>query len=127
MSDYTNIQQLAREAECVVVIFDVEDVEAVIRLSGLGMEEWTREKMLRFLQAQGDSLSELVADKGLEILERELKEWSDTITCGRGRCKKPGCDGDHDDYNDGGPPPEEIAGWASALNAHQKERFGDWP
>ena len=75
MSDYSGIHQLAREAECVVVIFDVEDVEAVIRLSGLGMEGWTRDKMLRFLQDQGDSLSELVADKGLEILERELKEW----------------------------------------------------
>ena len=80
MSDYSGIHELAREKKCVVVIFDVEDVEFVIRLSAndIGMEGWTRDKMWRFLEEQRDTLSELVANKGLEILERELTVWSDT-------------------------------------------------
>ena len=72
MSDYTKIYMLAQEYECVVVIFNAEDVESLLRRNG---KEWTREEMLRFLEAQRDTLSELLADKGLEILERELKEW----------------------------------------------------
>ena len=72
MSDYTKIYMLAQEHECVVVIFNAEDVESLLRRNG---KEWTREEMLRFLEAQRDTLSELLADKGLEILDRELKEW----------------------------------------------------
>lgn len=122
MSDYTGIHMLARRNKCVIVIFDVEDVAALMRRTNKALSQ---EGMWWFLEAQGDTLSELLADKGLEILERELTEWADPPPCVW--CKKPGCPSDHDDnYSDGGPPPEEIAGWASALNAHAKERFGDW-
>ncbi len=72
MDDYTGIYQMARQLDCVVVVFNVEDVGDVLRRNG---KEWTREKMWRFLDAQRDTLSELVADKGLETLERELAAW----------------------------------------------------
>lgn len=78
MSDYSGIHELAREKKCVVVVFTIEDVEDVIRLSAndIGMEGWTREKMWWFLEEQRGTLPELLADKGLEILERELTVWS---------------------------------------------------
>ena len=62
----------------VVVIFTTEDVESVLRRTQrFSPESWPEERMLRFLKDQEGSLSELVADKGLEILERELALWEE--------------------------------------------------
>lgn len=75
MSDYSGIHELAREKKCVVVVFTIEDVASVMRHTNKSLSP---EAMWWFLEEQGESLPELLADKGLEILERELTVWSGT-------------------------------------------------
>jgi hypothetical protein len=74
------LHALARDSNHVVVVFTTEDVESVLRRTGrFSTESWPEERMLRFLKDQEGSLSELLADKGLEILERELALWEETV------------------------------------------------
>jgi hypothetical protein len=75
---YPYLHALARDSNHVVVVFTTEDVESVLRLTGkFSPESWPEERMLRFLKDQEGSLSELLADKGLEILGRELALWEE--------------------------------------------------